>query len=374
MKLMFKKYLLLFIFAGSVLSCSSDFNPDVPVNSNDLIDQNIVYKEDLKEVEVPNAPSHSLDKKIEDINKEENSEDVIEIVEDKEEVIEDATNPITDKKENAENVDNKVEDKEVKKENLQNSQLKDDEKSENNDMVDHKVLPEDEDMSPDDILKLKEELSSNNDMKVIDVPVASQEDAVIDVVDESYAINDNENNILISQKVVDYDDEFESAVRQAQEKRGIKVDNVKPKNRTLNIKDKKAFKLNVKDDVEEKKNDSITFLSAIVYHSNTKADVSNKDVKALKKVADFIKKHDASVRIVGNSSSRTKNMKEIDNKLKNFDLSLLRAQKVRDVLVKNGVPVNKIFIDAVSDTEKILEENMPINEAVNRRTEIYITY
>ena len=351
-----------------------NFNPDVPVNSNDLIDQNIVYKEDLKEVEVPNAPSHSLDKKIEDINKEENSEDVIEIVEDKEEVIEDATNPITDEKENDKNIDNKVEDKEVKKENLQNSQLKDDEKSENNDMVDHKVLPEDEDMSPDDILKLKEELSSNNDMKVIDVPVASQEDAVIDVVDESYAINDNENNILISQKVVDYDDEFESAVRQAQEKRGIKVDNVKPKNRTLNIKDKKAFKLNVKDDVEEKKNDSITFLSAIVYHSNTKADVSNKDIKALKKVADFIKKHDASVRIVGNSSSRTKNMKEIDNKLKNFDLSLLRAQKVRDVLVKNGVSVNKIFIDAVSDTEKILEENMPINEAVNRRTEIYITY
>ena len=67
-------------------------------------------------------------------------------------------------------------------------------------------------------------------------------------------------------------------------------------------------------------------------------------------------------------------MKEIQNKIANFDLSLLRAQKVADALVKAGIPREKIFISAVADTEKIVEENMPINEAINRRTEIYINY
>ena len=69
-----------------------------------------------------------------------------------------------------------------------------------------------------------------------------------------------------------------------------------------------------------------------------------------------------------------KDMKEFENKIENFDLSLLRAQRVRDALVGFGIPSNRIFISAVSDTEKIVEENMPIHEAINRRTEIYLNY
>ena len=65
---------------------------------------------------------------------------------------------------------------------------------------------------------------------------------------------------------------------------------------------------------------------------------------------------------------------KVQNKLKNFELSILRAQKVRDVLISQGVPSDKIFIDAVADTEKVVEENMQINEAINRRTEVYINY
>ncbi len=130
-------------------------------------------------------------------------------------------------------------------------------------------------------------------------------------------------------------------------------------------------KLNVKP-IEEVKD--ITFLSTIVYHSNGKADISTKDMTALKNVVKFTKENNGIIRIVGNSSSRSRNMKEIQNKLVNFDLSFLRASKVRDTLIKLGMDKNKIYITAAADTEKIVEENMPINEAINRRTEIYINY
>ena len=137
---------------------------------------------------------------------------------------------------------------------------------------------------------------------------------------------------------------------------------------------RKSYKLDVKDLPVEDRERNITFLSTVIYHSNAKADISARDERTLRNVANFAKKNDAILRVVGNSSSRSKNMKESQNKIANFDLSILRAQKVRDLLVKFGVPSDKVFISAVSDTEKISEENMPINEAVNRRTEIYINY
>ena len=273
MKLEMKKvFYTLAIVLFSVVGCtSSDINSEIPVSSDELIDQNVVYKSETVKVDVEEISSPSID-----FAKTEKAEE----------------------------------------------------------------------------------------MEVI-VPPPAYDDATVDFTQLSY----------MNQTI---DDDFENAVRDAQERRGIKVAPVvkplpKIKETSVATTSSKPFskKLEIRE-VEPERN--ITFLSTIIYHSNTKADISARDLKALKNVAKFVCEKDAIVRVVGNSSSRSKDMKEIQNKIANFDLSLLRAQKVADALVKEGVSREKIFINAVGDTEKIVEENMPINEAINRRTEIYINY
>ena len=267
-----KVFYTLAIVLFSVVGCtSSDINSEIPVSSDELIDQNVVYKSETVKVDVEEISSPSID-----FAKTEKAEE----------------------------------------------------------------------------------------MEVI-VPPPAYDDATVDFTQLSY----------MNQTI---DDDFENAVRDAQERRGIKVAPVvkplpKIKETSVATTSSKPFskKLEIRE-VEPERN--ITFLSTIIYHSNTKADISARDLKALKNVAKFVCEKDAIVRVVGNSSSRSKDMKEIQNKIANFDLSLLRAQKVADALVKEGVSREKIFINAVGDTEKIVEENMPINEAINRRTEIYINY
>lgn len=295
MKFEIKKCLSLpIVMLLAIVGCtSSDINNNIPVNSNDLIDTNVVYKSETVKVEVENAPVHSLDKKIEE----------------------------------------------------------------------HKDID-------DDAVIISE--NTKNDVEIITVPVANN-DEVVSFVEDVY-VEDT------TMPVADTDLEFEMAVRQAEESRGIKHVS-RPITMPKKIEAKKTqssknLKFNIVDVKEDTKtsNQSITFLSTIIYHSNAQADISAKDIKALKSVAEFVKKNNGTIRVVGNSSSRSKNMKEIQNKLKNFELSILRAQKVRDALISQGVPADKIFIDAVADTEKVVEENMPINEAINRRTEVYINY
>lgn len=295
MKFEIKKCLSLpIVMLLAIVGCtSSDINNNIPVNSNDLIDTNVVYKSETVKVEVENAPVHSLDKKIEE----------------------------------------------------------------------HKEVA-------DDTVIISE--NTKNDVEIITAPVANN-DEVVSFVEDVY-VEDT------TMPVSDTDLEFEMAVRQAEESRGIKHVSrpitMPKKVEAKKTQSSKNLKFNIVDVKEDTKtsNQSITFLSTIIYHSNAQADISAKDIKALKSVAEFVKKNNGTIRVVGNSSSRSKNMKEIQNKLKNFELSILRAQKVRDVLISQGVPSDKIFIDAVADTEKVVEENMPINEAINRRTEVYINY
>ncbi len=311
MKLKIKKYVSLpiIILLGVVGCTSSDINNNIPVNSNELVDTNVTYKNETVKVKVDNQPSHSLDTKIEEHNENNSNDNTVRIIVDE-----------------------------------------------------------------------KKEISE--DVKVITPPPAN-DDEVVSFVKLSY----DEEDLEYQPEPKYYgDSEFERAVRAAEEKRGIKPASSnryerptkKRKFVAMNEetsaparKTKPAKKFDIKD-VEAPK--SITFLSAIIYHSNAKADISQNDMRALKSVANFVNRNNATVRVVGNSSSRSKNMKEIQNKLKNFDLSILRAEKVRDALIKYGVPSDKILISGVADTEKVVEENMPINEAINRRTEIYINY
>lgn len=311
----------------SVFGCttSDDINSEIPVSSDDLIDQNVVYKSETVKVEVEDKKSAQKAEPVKPV------EPAVSEVKTKEEVP--AESVVAD--------DKKVEEK-----------------------VDEKTEPSSEPVANADMAKVAEP----EPMDVI-VPPPATDDETIDFVETKY----------IEEEPTDA--EFELAVLQAQQRRGIRPSSQRIEKKKVFVDEKKPAPEKVAKPFDKKLNVSelepsrnIEFLSTVIYHSNTKADISSRDLTALKNVASFAKQKNAIIRVVGNASSRSKNMKEIQNKIANFDLSLLRAQRVRDALIKFGVPEDMVFISAVSDTEKVAEENMPINEAVNRRTEIYIKY
>lgn len=307
----------------SVFGCttSDDINSEIPVSSDDLIDQNVVYKSETVKVEVEDKKS-------------------------------------AEKTEPVKPVEPAVSDVKAKEEAPAEPVVADDKK------VDEKTEPSSEPVANADMAKVAEP----EPMDVI-VPPPATDDETIDFVETKY----------IEEEPTDA--EFELAVLQAQQRRGIRPSSQRIEKKKVFVGEKKPAPEKVAKPFDKKLNVSelepsrnIEFLSTVIYHSNTKADISSRDLTALKNVASFAKQKNAIIRVVGNASSRSKDMKEIQNKIANFDLSLLRAQRVRDALIKFGVPEDMVFISAVSDTEKVAEENMPINEAVNRRTEIYIKY
>jgi outer membrane protein OmpA-like peptidoglycan-associated protein len=79
-----------------------------------------------------------------------------------------------------------------------------------------------------------------------------------------------------------------------------------------------------------------------------------------------------TIRVVGHASSRTANM-SVEKHLETiFAKSQARANAVAQDLIRQGVPANKVMIDAVGDSQPIYYESMPKGEAGNRRAEIFV--
>jgi len=80
----------------------------------------------------------------------------------------------------------------------------------------------------------------------------------------------------------------------------------------------------------------------------------------------------AYIRVVGHSSSRTPNM-PLDRHLEIiFQKSQARANAVAQELIREGVPADKVLVEAVGDSQPIYYESMPKGEDGNRRAEIFI--
>ncbi|MDR1008805.1 MAG: OmpA family protein [Rickettsiales bacterium] len=220
--------------------------------------------------------------------------------------------------------------------------------------------------------------SRDRDATVVIAPKAAP-DENIEFKDESYvAANDVKSSPVapVERPAAPKVDDFDEAIAEAESRHNIPksapVVAVLPAPASAPAKtfDKKL----VVGPAPVKRIKDVTFLSTVIYHSNTMADLSARDTAALREVARFAKSRDADIMVVGHSSSRTRNMREIENKLENFGLSARRANRVADELARLGFPRSKITMSAVSDTEQVLKENMPMNEAVNRRTEVYVSY
>lgn len=214
----------------------------------------------------------------------------------------------------------------------------------------------------------KQELT--DDEKLIIVEEGEADDSeLIEKTDEAY----KEEKANAEKKDIVYLPDFEEAVKEA-EKNHPELIEKKEAKKQFNVKEeeqKEHYFSNI-EDIEE--NYKVSFLAAIIYHSNGRNDISQNDLKALKEVVRFHKEKGGIVKIIGHASSRTRNMELIDHKIANFEMSYKRAEKIGKQLKNLGIKENNIYLGAVSDKEPVLKESMPINEAMNRRTEIYLAY
>jgi len=78
------------------------------------------------------------------------------------------------------------------------------------------------------------------------------------------------------------------------------------------------------------------------------------------------------IRVVGHSSSRTADMSPEKHMEIIFRKSQQRADAVAQELIREGVPADKVLVEAVGDTEPVYYESMPKGEEGNRRAEIFL--
>jgi outer membrane protein OmpA-like peptidoglycan-associated protein len=78
------------------------------------------------------------------------------------------------------------------------------------------------------------------------------------------------------------------------------------------------------------------------------------------------------VRVVGHASSRTGNMPLERHLVVIFEKSQQRANSVAQELIRDGVPADKVLVEAVGDSQPVYYESMPKGEDGNRRAEIFL--
>ncbi len=79
-----------------------------------------------------------------------------------------------------------------------------------------------------------------------------------------------------------------------------------------------------------------------------------------------------AIRVVGHASSRTGNMPVEKHLELIFDKSQQRANAVAQELIREGIPADRVLIEAVGDSQPVYYESMPQGEDGNRRAEIFV--
>ena len=113
-------------------------------------------------------------------------------------------------------------------------------------------------------------------------------------------------------------------------------------------------------------NNTILFL-----HGSSR--LSNADNQIIRGIAKKALATNSVVHVKGHASMRTRDMDPVEHALANFNISIKRANAVAKALISNGVPAEKLIIDAVGASEPISSEAMPNGERANRRAEISLS-
>ena len=74
-----------------------------------------------------------------------------------------------------------------------------------------------------------------------------------------------------------------------------------------------------------------------------------------------------NIKLIGHAS-RSGNG-NIEGKRKNMEISIARAETIKNILINKGFPANRIFTSGKGDIEPL--QNPKYSEAINRRVEIF---
>ncbi|MBT5374546.1 MAG: OmpA family protein, partial [Rhodospirillaceae bacterium] len=118
----------------------------------------------------------------------------------------------------------------------------------------------------------------------------------------------------------------------------------------------------------------VSVLAGKILFANGSANLSGRDRRELKRIANDYKKSGGTVRVIGFASSYTGNVDPLKHQIINFNVSMRRADIVAASLMKHGVAPKDIFVGAKSDAEPVYYEVMPAGQAGNRRAEIYLDF
>lgn len=110
---------------------------------------------------------------------------------------------------------------------------------------------------------------------------------------------------------------------------------------------------------------------ATIYFENNSAKMGSDDTKVLQQVAEWAKSQPGFLRVEGHASARTRDVTSQKQALKNYKISLDRAEQVAKQLESYGVARDRIVVKALADKEPAYRETVPAGEAWNRRVEVF---
>jgi len=119
--------------------------------------------------------------------------------------------------------------------------------------------------------------------------------------------------------------------------------------------------------IESSSNDNIKITKvAIIQFPNNSIIPDNSADKVLEQIVKF---KDKKLRLVGHSSKS--GSETIEGKRINMEISISRAQTIKNMLINKGFDGNNIEVLGKGDLETLKEEAEEFGEAVNRRVEVF---
>jgi outer membrane protein OmpA-like peptidoglycan-associated protein len=111
---------------------------------------------------------------------------------------------------------------------------------------------------------------------------------------------------------------------------------------------------------------------AVIYFRHGSAALDARDRQIVAQAAALQRQNGGQLRVIGHSSQRTATTDAVKHSIKNFEMSLKRAQAVAGVLRANGVADAGLLVEARGSGQPVFYEFMPTGEAGNRRVEIFL--
>ena len=119
--------------------------------------------------------------------------------------------------------------------------------------------------------------------------------------------------------------------------------------------------------IERSSNDNIKITKvAIIQFPNNSIIPDNSADKVLEQIVKF---KDKKLRLVGHASKT--GSETIEGKRVNMEISISRAQTIKNMLINKGFDGNNIEVLGKGDLEPLKEEAEEFGEAVNRRVEVF---